>query len=144
MKLKLVILTCAATGLVACGGGEKATEEASSSASSGSYDDVRGANTLEFAQDGDTINLKVGQEISVKLDLPEGVINTGIAWQPIEGWYDGPIQEFRTYRSVEGKQHYTDIYIRGVEAGQKTLTLAPAQRRQPVHDERRTLTFAVN
>lgn len=98
---------------------------------------------LVFAQDGDTIKLKVGAKISVKLDLPESIKNTSITWQPIEGWYDGPIEEFRTYRSLEGKIYYTDLQIRGIETGQKTLTFAPAKQRQPVHDERRTLTFVV-
>jgi len=142
MKLpSLISAVFTFTTLTACG--SENTADAPRSAPTGSYDTVRGANTLEFAQDGDTIHLKIGEEISVKLDLPEGITNTAITWQPIEGWYDGPIQEFRTYRSKEGKIYYTDLQIRGIEAGQKNLTLAPAQQRQPVHDERRTLTFIV-
>ncbi|MEP3889299.1 MAG: hypothetical protein ABJN69_02460 [Hellea sp.] len=98
---------------------------------------------LIFAQDGDTFNLKVGEEISIKLDLPSSIKNTAITWQPIDGWYDGPIEEFRTYRSLEGQVYYTDLQIRGIEEGQKTLTFAPAKQRQPVDKERRTLTFIV-
>lgn len=124
--------------LLACSS-EPPTKESATAA----VNHVTQADTLNFAQDGDIINLAVGEEISVKLDLPEGINNTAITWQPIEGWYDGPIEEFRTYRSLEGKTYYTDLQIRGVETGQKILTFAPAKQRQAVHEERRTLTFIV-
>lgn len=138
MKISLVLSIMILPIIVSCGGDSAVKEPVSVT-----YETPTSANTLVFAQDGDTIRLKVGEEISVKLDLPETIKNTGITWQPIEGWYEGPIEEFRTYRSLEGTTYYTDLQIRGVEAGQKILTLAPAKQRQAVHDERRTLTFIV-
>jgi len=132
-----IFTTITLIGLAACGSED--TKEQQTNAESETHQNA----ALVFAQDGETINLKVGEDVSVKLNLPEGINNTGITWQPIEGWYDGPIKEFRTYRSLEGKTYYTDLQIRGVEAGERTLTFAPAKQRQPVHQERRTLTFIV-
>lgn len=137
-----IFVMIAIFGVAACGGQQPT--EISGAAETDLVDNFPSQDAgLVFAQDGDTIRLNVGQEISVKLDLPEGITNTSISWQPVEGWYDGSIEEFRTYHSLEGETYYTDLQIRGIEPGQKTLTLAPTRQRQPAHEERRTLTFVV-
>ena len=149
MKLRLLLVPAVA-GLVLSGCGGEPTpakpvpvEEGSAPVEEGATpSEVASADTLTFAKDGETIAVKVGEEVSVKLQLP-GDAPSSVQWRPVDKLYPDHVEELRTYRSVEGKEHYSDVILKGVRAGSGSVTLAIVDKGTPVDEGRVTLTLAV-
>ncbi len=149
MTLKKMIPLALGLTLLGCGGSEPAPAKPGTAAESGAPaaeapapTEVTSADTLTFAKDGETISLKVGEEVSVKLQLP-GDAPSSVQWRPIDRLYPDHVEELRTYRSVEGKEHYSDVILKGVAAGSGSVTLAIVDKGAPVDEGRVTLTLTV-
>ena len=140
-------------GLAACGGGNApAIEDAETppvqAETEGDVADTSaspgyGPPAISFAQDGDVITGKVGEEISVKLALPDGV-STSIQWHKVEGDYLPVVEHDKTWAALEGSQRYSDIILRGAAVGETTVTLHVLEMGQRYSDEERTLTIRIS
>lgn len=147
MIKRFAIGLVAGLSLAACGGSDAPSiedaetppaETETSSASSPGY----GPPAEEYAQSGDVITAKVGEEFSFKLDLPDSV-STGISWHIVDGEYEPVVSYDKTWRAQEGTKRYAEIVLKAEQAGETTITYHVLEMGQRYSDEERTITFRV-
>ncbi|MDJ0921771.1 MAG: hypothetical protein QNI84_11630 [Henriciella sp.] len=155
MIRKLLAGLAAGMSLVACGGADESETTLTAEAPPiiADTNDVVEESTASpgtlppaetYAQDGDVITGKVGEEFSFKLDVPDGS-STAVNWSIAEGSYE-PIASYdKTWRALEGSTRYSEIVLVGAEAGETTVTFHMVDGGQPVDGvPTRTLTFRVS
>lgn len=97
---------------------------------------------LVFAQDGDTIQAATGDEISIKLELPDKV-GTNNAWQLLDNAWPENLSWGNTWMSIEGSKRYSDIIVNADAPGQSDLTFIRYADGQQTSDTV-TVTVIVN
>lgn len=97
----------------------------------------------DYAQNGDVITGKVGEEFSFKLDVPDGS-STAVNWNIAEGSYEPVATYDKTWRALEGSTRYSEIVLIGAEAGETIVTFQLVDTGVPVEGvTMKTLTFSV-
>lgn|GEM_PF-4156690 len=150
MVVRFSIGALSLIALSACGGGDTPqidaadtppvqTDQETDTGASADY----GPPALEFAEDGDVITAKVGEEFSFNLELPDSV-STAINWQVVDGAYEPVVEYDKTWRAQEGRKRYSEIVLRGAEIGETTITYHVMEFGQRYSDEERTLTFRIS
>jgi hypothetical protein len=97
----------------------------------------------DFAQDGDSFELAVGDTVSFKLEHPEGVTTNTAIWLPEEGGFGPHLSIQRSYRSLVDGVFFTEHIFRGAEAGDVTFVFANKDMGKITSDERVTLSFRI-
>lgn len=94
-----------------------------------------------FAEDGDTIQAAKGDEISIKLELPDKV-GTNNAWQLLDNTWPENLSWGNTWMSIEGSKRYSDIIVNAEASGRSDLTFVRIADGQQT-DDRVTVTVIV-
>lgn len=94
-----------------------------------------------FAEDGDTIQAATGDEISIKLELPDKV-GTNNAWQLLDNAWPEHLSWGNTWMSIEGSKRYSDIIVNADASGRSDLTFIRYADGQQT-DDRVTVTVIV-
>lgn len=95
-----------------------------------------------FVQDGDIIQAAMGDEISIKLELPDKV-GTNNAWQLLDNAWPENLSWANTWMSIEGSKRYSDIIVNADAVGQSELTFIRYAEGQQT-DDTVTVTVIVN
>lgn len=95
-----------------------------------------------FAEDGETISVAIGDEISIKLELPDKV-GTSNAWQLKDNSWPDHLSWGNTWMSIEGSKRYSDIIVNADAVGESDLTFVRYADGQQTDDEK-TITVIVN
>ena len=143
----LGILALSACGQPVQDATEDSIVEIDTDASSGALSETPTASGMMppgpvFAQDGDTIQASTGDEISIKLELPDKV-GTNNAWQLLDNAWPENISWGNTWMSIEGSKRYSDIIVNADATGQSDLTFVRYADGQQT-DDRITVTIIVN
>ncbi|MEL6661866.1 MAG: hypothetical protein AAFO57_10030 [Pseudomonadota bacterium] len=150
--MRSIVLILSLLGLAACGQQAAETEATpapemeTETASSGDADASTPAGSLPpaptFAEDGDTFRAATGEEISVKLELPDQV-GTNHAWQLQDNAWPDHLSWGNTWTSFEGALRYNDVIINADAAGESDLTFIRYADGQPT-EEQVTVTVIVD
>ena len=89
---------------------------------------------IEFAEDGDTIRASVGDEISVKLELPDSV-GTSHMWQIQDNDWPEHLSWGNTWTSFEGQARYNDVIVNADAAGESELSFIRYADSEPTDDQ---------
>lgn len=95
-----------------------------------------------FSEDGDTVRAAIGDEISIRLELPDKV-GTNNAWQLKENAWPDHLSWANTWMSIEGSKRYSDIIVKADAVGESDLTFVRYADGQ-LTDEEKTITVVVN
>lgn len=95
-----------------------------------------------FAEDGDTMRAAIGEEISIKLELPDKV-GTSNAWQLKDNAWPDHVSWGNTWMSIEGSKRYSDVIVNADAVGESDLTFVRYADGQKTDDEK-TITIIVN
>ena len=95
-----------------------------------------------FAEDGDTMRAAIGEEISIKLELPDKV-GTSNAWQLKDNAWPDHLSWGNTWMSIEDSKRYSDIIVNADAVGESDLTFVRYADGQKTDDEK-TITIIVN
>lgn len=122
--MKHIILGAMFAALVGCG----EAEDTSTPDTSGETSETRSAASpssappeLQFAEDGDTYRANVGDEISVKFELPD-TVGTASMWQLKDNAWPDFLSWGNTWTTMEGSQRYIDVVINADAPGEADLT----------------------
>jgi len=128
--------------LSGCGGAGESTKAGEDASTPASVVDSSAQDELTFAKNGDTVTVKVGEELSIKLELPQDA-GSSVQWVPTSKTFPEIVKESRTYRSVEGKVHYSDVIVTGVQRGTASVSFAKFEKGAPVDEQLLAITLVV-
>ena len=151
MTSKICIFAIAGLMLAACGGPDTAEEPATDPAPTVSQpaepaDTTPGAlpPPTAFLQDGGAVTGNIGEEISLKFELPDDAPGS-MTWRAVEPDYQGVVREDKTWRAKEGSQNYADVILIGESAGNATIIYELVNAGVPVEGTaQRSVTVTVN
>lgn len=149
---KFILASIGVLGLSACGQPPQAPSETPNQeieAESPAANESEGASSAGmlppgpvFSEDGDIVRAAIGDEISIKLELPDKV-GTNNAWQLKDNAWPDHLSWANTWMSIEGSKRYSDVIVNADAVGESALTFVRYADGQQTDDEA-TITIIVN